>query len=143
MADKFSKETRSRIMGSIKRRSKLEDKVSKALWKTGIRFRKNDKSLYGTPDISIKTFKIVIFIDSCFWHVCPEHFKMPKSNTDFWIKKVESNIERDKRVTEYYINKGWNLMRVWEHELKKDNFHTTIDKIAHFIQTVKLNKRKV
>lgn len=108
----FSKETRSRIMGSIKRRSKLEDNVSKALWKTGIRCRKNDKSLYGTPDISIKTFKIVIFIDSCFWHVCPEHFKMPESNTDFWINKVESNIQRDKRVSEYYINEGWNLMRV-------------------------------
>ncbi|SFB98868.1 T/G mismatch-specific endonuclease [Bacillus sp. OV322] len=140
MADKFSKETRSRIMGSIKRRSKLEDKVSKALWKKGIRFRKNEKSLYGTPDISIKTFKIVIFIDSCFWHVCPEHFKMPKSNLDFWIKKVNSNIERDKRVTDYYNKKGWNILRIWEHELKKDNFNDTIDALAIHIQKSKDKK---
>jgi len=138
MPDKFSKETRSKIMGSIKARSKLEDKVSRALWKRGYRFRKNDRSLFGTPDISIKKYMTVIFIDSCYWHACPEHFRMPKSNTDFWKNKIERNIERDSRVTRYYEDIGWNILRIWEHDLRKDRFETTIDRLADFIRLAQL-----
>src|SRR5699024_10844570 len=86
----------------------------------GYRFRRNTKDLFGKPDISIKKYKIVIFIDSCFWHQCPIHGNMPKTNVEYWKPKLERNVERDKEVDEYYKQKGWNIKRIWEHEVKKD-----------------------
>lgn len=136
MADKMSKEQRRKTMQAIKSQSHLENTVSKALWKKGIRFRKNVQSLCGTPDIVIQKYKVVIFIDSCFWHGCPIHGNRPKPNQEFWNKKLDRNIERDAEITQYYKDKNWNIMRVWEHDIK-DDFENTIDEIAEFIQTAK------
>jgi DNA mismatch endonuclease (patch repair protein) len=119
-------------MRAIKSRSRLEDKVSKALWRAGYRFRKNDKSLMGKPDISIKKYKVAIFIDSCFWHGCPLHGNMPRSNKDYWKKKLSRNKERDREVNNYYETNGWNYLRVWEHDLKQ-SFDHAIEKIKQFI----------
>lgn len=118
--DRITKEQRSKVMSSIKAKSKLEDTVTKELWKRGLRFRRNVRSLKGTPDIAIKKYKIVIFIDSCFWHCCPIHGKIPKSNVEFWEKKLKRNMEHDKEVNEYYQSQGWILLRFWEHEIRKD-----------------------
>jgi DNA mismatch endonuclease, patch repair protein len=118
-------------MKAIKSQSSLENKVSEALWKKGFRFRKNAK-MFGKPDISIKKYKVVIFIDSCFWHCCPLHGNMPKTNQEYWTKKLQRNISRDKEVNKYYINNGWNLLRVWEHEFKRD-YEATVNYIANFI----------
>lgn len=120
MADIMSKEQRSKTMSAIRAQSKLENIFTKALWNEGLRFRKNVRKLRGTPDIVIQKYKIVIFVDSCFWHGCPLHFKRPKSNQEFWDKKITRNRERDKEVNEYYIVKGWNLKRIWEHEIRSD-----------------------
>lgn len=139
MADKISPEERSRIMGKIRAQSKLENRLSKELWKRGIRFRKNTRSLFGTPDISIKKYKIVIFVDSCFWHVCPVHGNRPKSNQEFWDKKLLRNQERDREVTNYYLEKGWYLKRVWEHEIKKD-INQVVDDLVDFINKVRLSE---
>lgn len=140
MPDKFPKETRSKIMKSIKSESKLENKVSKALWNEGLRFRKNDKTLFGKPDISIKKYKIVIFIDSCFWHNCEIHGHIPKSNQEYWIKKLHRNAERDKKVNQYYKERNWNIVRVWEHQLKKTNFENTIHDLASCVFNIKEDK---
>lgn len=140
MVDKITKEKRSEIRRSIKAQSKLENTVSKALWKRGIRFRKNERTLLGTPDISIKKHKIVIFIDSCFWHGCPVHGKTPSSNIDFWETKISNNKERDRKITSYYEEKGWNIRRVWEHELTKANFDKTIEDLTSFINAHKHTK---
>lgn len=141
MTDNLSKETRIRNMKAIKSVSKLEDKISSELWKRGFRFRRNDRSLYGKPDISIKKYKVVIFIDSCFWHQCPFHGNMPKSNTDYWRNKLNRNIERDKEVTTYYYNSGWNILRIWEHEFKVD-FTYSIKEITNFINIQKEKRSK-
>jgi DNA mismatch endonuclease, patch repair protein len=138
MTDTHTKEQRIKNMKAIKSQSNLENKVSKALWNKGFRFRKNSK-LYGKPDIAIQKFKIVIFIDSCFWHVCPEHSNIPKSNQDYWVKKLNRNQERDREVSRYYKEQGWNIMRIWEHELKRD-FDGTIEKISSFINKVKFKQ---
>ena len=140
MSDKFSKETRSKIMKSIKSESKLENRVSKALWKKGLRFRKNDKSLLGKPDISIKKYKIVIFIDSCFWHNCDIHGHIPKTNQEYWIQKLYRNMKRDKKVTQYYKDEDWKIKRIWEHQLEKANFENTIDELSEYIQEIKRNQ---
>ena len=137
MPDKVSKETRHNIMKSIKStHSKIENIVTKSLWHKGIRFRRNVKDLPGKPDIAIKKYKIVIFIDSCFWHGCELHCKLPKSNIAYWKKKIESNMQRDMIINKYYSENGWNIMRAWEHQLK-DNLPETILSIYNFIINAK------
>lgn len=123
---------RSKIMSSIKAVSKLESLVTQELWKKGFRFRRNVRGMVGTPDIAIKKYKVVIFIDSCFWHFCPVHGRMPKSNVEFWKKKLERNQQRDKEHTKFYLQKGWHILRIWEHEIRQD-FDKTIQKIATFV----------
>lgn len=140
MADIVSKEMRSKMMGAVKSVSRLENMVASELWKRGVRFRRNTTKLMGRPDISIKKFKIVIFIDSCFWHACPLHGVMPKTNTAFWEGKLQANKARDNEVDIHYRSAGWNICRVWEHDLKKD-FAQSVDAIYGFIDDCK-NRRK-
>lgn len=132
MADMMTPEQRRKNMQAIRSISKLESIVSKELWNKGYRFRRNTKDLFGKPDISIKKYKIVIFIDSCFWHQCPIHGNMPKTNVEYWKPKLERNVERDKEVDEYYKQKGWNIKRIWEHEVKKD-LEKVVTEIGDFI----------
>lgn len=120
--DKLSKEQRSRNMKRIKSKgSKIETLLGKALWKKGVRYRKNDKSVYGKPDFTIKKYKIAIFCDSEFWHgkdwVDKKH--EIKSNVDFWHKKIERNIARDKEVNEFLQNNNWTVIRFWGKEIIK------------------------
>lgn len=140
MPEKITKEQRSKNMKAIKSQSMLENAITKALWRKGFRFRKNAK-MFGKPDISIKKYKIVIFIDSCFWHCCPIHGNMPKSNQEYWTKKLARNVSRDKEVNQYYQENGWKVMRIWEHEFKQD-FDAAVDSIADFIKTKTVLKEK-
>lgn len=137
--DNLTKEQRRKNMQAIKSRSKLEEKITKVLWHKGIRYRKNVKSLTGSPDIAIKKYKIAIFIDSCFWHVCPIHGNKPKSNHDYWTNKLKRNQERDQEVNQHYKEKKWSILRVWEHEFKMD-FDGTISRIILFIENAKNDK---
>ncbi|EFU43868.1 DNA mismatch endonuclease Vsr [Paenibacillus vortex V453] len=136
MVDKFSGEVRSKIMKSIKSISKMEDKVSKELWKRGFRFRRNIKDLPGKPDIAINKYKSVVFLDSCYWHLCEIHGHIPQSNIEYWSKKLLRNKERDRMNTELYIDSGWHILRIWEHQIK-DDFNDTVDTIAAFLQHAK------
>jgi DNA mismatch endonuclease, patch repair protein len=136
MGDVLTKEQRRKNMKAIKSQSKLENLVSKELWKRGIRFRKNSKDLFGKPDISIKKYKIVIFIDSCFWHCCELHGNMPKSNQEFWSKKLKRNKQRDLEVNEYYQKLGWHIKRIWEHEIKQ-SLNDVVKEIIDFIYDCK------
>ncbi|MEK8211277.1 very short patch repair endonuclease [Paenibacillus sp. FSL L8-0463] len=137
MADKISKEKRSENMRAIRSVSILENMVTKGVWSRGYRFRKNVQGMLGKPDIVIKKYKVVIFIDSCFWHNCPVHGTVPKSNTEFWIEKLTRNKRRDKEVSDYYVEENWNLLRIWEHEIRSD-FNGTIEKIINFINLAKV-----
>lgn len=138
MTDKITTAQRRKTMQAVKSISKLEDLVAKELWNRNIRYRRNVKNLLGKPDIAIKKYKIVIFIDSCFWHHCPLHGRVPKSNVDFWENKFKRNLERDGKVNAFYMENGWHLLRVWEHDLKS-NFELTIGKIIEFINDAKNN----
>ena len=138
MTDLITKEQRRKNMQAIKSISKLESLLSKELWKRGLRYRRNTQ-LFGKPDLSIAKYKIVIFIDSCFWHCCPLHGNMPKSNTEYWSKKLKRNVERDLEVNQHYKNKGWHIKRVWEHEIKEDLGKVT-DDILEFIGKIKLSE---
>lgn len=121
--DKFSKEKRSEIMKAIKNKnSQIEIALSKALWQKGYRYRRNCKDIIGKPDIAFLKYKIAIFIDSEFWHGYDWNNKKRefKSNKDFWINKIESNMKRDELVNRELIKKGWIVLRFWGKQIKKD-----------------------
>lgn len=136
MADIMTPEQRRKTMSSIRAVSKLESIVASELWKKGYRFRRNTRKMMGTPDISIKKYKVVIFIDSCFWHQCPKHGNVPKTNVKFWEKKFSRNKERDEEVNVYYEEKGWNIKRIWEHEVRQDLGKVTAE-LGDFIDSAK------
>ena len=122
MADVFSKETRSKIMSCIRGKdTKPEIMLRKELFKRGYRYslKHKFKGLNFTPDMVMVSRKICVFVDGCFWHKCPECYKRPKSNKDYWERKIERNIQRDKEQNEFLKSKGWNVIRVWEHEILK------------------------
>ena len=73
----------------------------------------------GNPDFIDWKNKTVIFIDGCFWHKCPFHYKQPKSNKNYWLPKIKKNILRDKEITIAYKKANWKVIRIWEHEIKK------------------------
>lgn len=141
--DTLSKESRRKNMQAIKgKETKLETRVSHALWYKGIRFRKNVRGLYGNPDIAIRKHKVAIFIDSCFWHACPLHCHVPETNREFWLAKLERNKQRDQEVTDHYHQNGWRVLRVWEHDLKH-NFCGEIQRIVDCIHLAKQPRKNL
>lgn len=141
MVDNLSPEQRRKNMQHIRsKNTKIENEVSKHLWNMGFRVRKNVKDLFGKPDISIKKYKVVIFIDSCFWHSCPVHNNIPSTNQTYWIPKLKRNQQRDMEVTSYYQNMNWNILRIWEHEFKQD-FQGSMNRISQFILNAVKNSK--
>jgi len=140
--DKLTKEQRRKNMRAIKNKgSKIEVMLGKALWKKGYRYRKNNKSVFGKPDFTFKELKVAIFCDSEFWHGKDWEVKKleHKSNIDFWHKKIERNIERDKEVNNYLRNKGWKVLRFWGEEIEK-SLDICIKKIEIALNTRKNEK---
>lgn len=134
MVDKVTAEVRSETMRRVKsKNTSLELKVRSALYKRGLRYRLN-YPLPGKPDIIFPKQKIVIFIDSCFWHGCPEHLRKPASNIIYWSEKIKKNIARDKMVNKKYKEMDWKIIRLWEHDLKKD-FEKTISNLVHAVKS--------
>lgn len=128
--DVHDKKTRSYNMSRIKgKNTKPEEIVRKYLFSKGFRYRKNDKKLPGTPDIVLPKYKTVIFVNGCFWHGHKDcrYFVVPKTNTDFWLNKINTNIERDKHKQEALKELGWNVIVVWECELKSQTKETTLE----------------
>jgi DNA mismatch endonuclease (patch repair protein) len=115
-----------------------EIKLRKFLWGLGIRYRKNVKKLPGSPDIVISKYKLVIFIDGEFWHGFNWATKKQKlkSNRDFWIPKIERNMQRDKENNLRLQNNGWKVMRFWEHQIKKE-FNVCVNTILDYISEQK------
>jgi DNA mismatch endonuclease (patch repair protein) len=121
MADKFSKQKRSEIMSKVRNKdSKIEILLRKELWKNGFRYRKNSTKYFGKPDVVLPKHKTVIFVDSCFWHGCKKHGSMPQTRREFWENKITRNKARDKEVSRFYKKEGWNIVRIWEHDICLD-----------------------
>lgn len=113
----------------------IELTLRKALWEKGYRYRKNVKSVYGHPDIAFIGKKIAVFCDSEFWHGFDwDHQKNDfKTHQEFWIPKIEQNIERDKKVTEKLESEGWTVIRFWGNEIVK-NTNDCVEAIIKAIQ---------
>ena len=120
MADTVSKKKRSEIMSTVRsKNSKIEVDFRKAIWKAGFRYRKNPTKYFGKPDIVLPKHKTVIFIDSCFWHGCKKHCRIPAVRRNYWMQKISKNVARDKEVVRHYKKQGWKIFRIWEHNLQK------------------------
>ena len=85
--------------------------------KLGIKGWRRHQSMFGNPDFVFAQAKIAVFVDGCFWHGCPNHCRMPKTNREYWENKIEKNKRRDRKVTRVLRSEDWNVIRIWEHEL--------------------------
>lgn len=133
----YTTKQRSELMGKIKsRETKEEIKLRKALWHLGYRYRKNVKKLPGSPDIVFTKHGLAVFIDGEFWHGYDWEEKQLKikTNRGFWIPKIERNMQRDQSNNEELSKAGWQVMRFWEKEIKKD-FEGCINRIVSFIES--------
>ncbi|MFW6275868.1 MAG: very short patch repair endonuclease [bacterium] len=131
----YTTKARSQLMSKIKsKETKPEQKLRKVLWGLGIRYRKNVTKLPGSPDIVISKYKLVIFIDGTFWHGYnwAEKKKKIKSNRDFWIPKIERNMQRDKQNNILLKDEGWKVLRFWDFQIKKE-FTSCLYKILETI----------
>lgn len=129
--DNLTSIQRSKIMRAIRStNTKDEVRLAKALWHLGYRYRKNNRKIFGAPDLTFKKLKIAIFVDSEFfhgkdWETQKNRFK---SNVEFWQKKIERNMQRDIEVNNHLIGKGWTVLRFWSTEIQ-NNLENCIAKI--------------
>ena len=113
----------SRRMSKVKLKGGDDEKrLAKALWHKGYRYHLNDKNLPGSPDIAILRYHIAVFVDGEFWHGYDWEIRKPrlKRNRDYWIEKIEENMNRDRRVDQTLEMLGWKPIRFWSKEVKKD-----------------------
>ena len=120
MADIVDRQTRSRMMAGITGKdTKPELQIRKALHALGYRYRLHAKDLQGRPDIILPKYRAAIFVNGCFWHGHDCHlFKMPKTRTEFWQKKIEGNTIRDKLARKTLASQSWRVLVIWECALK-------------------------
>lgn len=123
--DNLTPAQRKKNMRNIKSKdTSIEVRLRKEMWRRGYRYRKNDKSLPGTPDITMYKYKIAIFCDGEFFHGKDWEVLRPKlmksNNSDYWISKISNNIERDDQVNKSLLCKGWTVIRFWGNDIKKD-----------------------
>lgn len=130
--------TRSKIMASIhSRNTKPELIVRRYLWNNGFRFRLNHPRLPGRPDIVLRKYKTCIFINGCFWHGhnCL-NFRPPKTNIQYWNKKINDNRARDLKVLNSLKDMGWHTITIWECELSKDKREQTLESLIYTLNYI-------
>lgn len=143
MVDNLLTEERSSLMSHVKSRGNLSTE------KTLIRvFRENrisgwrrNLALYGRPDFAFPRHRVLVFVDGCFWHGCPIHCRVPASHTDYWKEKIARNSVRDRTTNQVLRNRGWQVLRVWEHELTSRNRTKLLRKLARLLPSPPLNPR--
>ena len=130
--DVHDSKTRSYNMSCIKgKRTKPEEIVARYLFSQGFRYRRNVRSLPGTPDIVLKKYNTVIFVNGCFWHMHENcrYSVMPENHKEFWAEKLLKNKERDEKKKRQLEQMGWNVTVVWECQLKGEEKLPALEKL--------------
>jgi DNA mismatch endonuclease (patch repair protein) len=120
--DNLTSIQRSKTMSAIRStNTKCEVRLAKALWHLGYRYRKNNRTVFGTPDLTFKKLKIAIFVDSEFFHGKDWETQKHriKTNTEYWHKKIARNMQRDVEVNNYLVSIKWKVIRFWSQEIEK------------------------
>ncbi|NHA14134.1 very short patch repair endonuclease [Thioalkalivibrio sp. XN279] len=134
MVDSLDPDQRRRCMASNRScDTSPETRLRHQLWRRGLRYRLK-VPLPGKPDIVFTGSKVAVFVDGCFWHGCPKHKNLPRTNADFWKKKIDATRARDKRVTRQLQRDGWSVIRVWEHDLGR-RLAVTVGRIEKHVRT--------
>ena len=144
--DRLTKEQRHRSMSAIRgKNTKPEIVVRKFLFGRGFRYRLNYPRLPGHPDIVLRKYRTAIFVNGCFWHGhdnC-KYYRLPKTNVDFWRKKVERNKKRDIEEQRQLASMGWHCITIWECQLKPKIRRQTLDSLAYTLNYIFLEDRKI
>ena len=144
--DKMTEEQRHRCMAAIRSRdTRPEMLVRRYLHACGFRYRLNHPGLPGHPDIVLRKYRTVIFVNGCFWHGhegCP-HFRLPKTNTGFWRAKIERNKARDKAEQAQLATMGWHCITVWECQLKSGCRAATLASLAFTLNRIFLEDHTI
>ena len=131
--DDLSKEDRHKNMQNIRSRNTVPELlIMNELKRRKVYFAKHVDKIIGKPDIVFRRKKIIVFIDSDFWHCNPKKFIMPATNIEYWNKKLHKNMERDKFVNKILKKDGWKVLRFWESDIKK-NKSKVVNKILKSI----------
>jgi DNA mismatch endonuclease, patch repair protein len=144
--DRLTKEQRHRCMSAIRgKNTKPEIVVRKFLFGRGFRYRLNYPRLPGHPDIVLRKYRTAIFVNGCFWHGhdnC-KYYRLPKTNVDFWRKKVERNKKRDIEEQRQLASMGWHCITIWECQLKPKIRRQTLESLAYTLNYIFLEERKI
>lgn len=144
--DKLTPQQRHNNMASIRsKNTKPEILVRRYLWQQGFRYRLNNPRLPGHPDIVLRKYRTCIFINGCFWHGhegC-KYFVVPKTNTEFWVKKINRNRDRDKEQHKKLATMGWHVIVVWECQLKSEAREKTLESLAFTLNHIYLQDHAV
>ncbi|HFC8839668.1 TPA: very short patch repair endonuclease [Neisseria subflava] len=142
--DKLTPEQRKKCMRANKSTgTKPELVLAKAMWALGLRYRKNCGSIFGKPDFSFKKYKVAVFVDGEFWHGKDWEQKKAeiKGNREFWIAKIERNIQRDIEVTGRLKAEGWTVLRFWSNDVVKDTT-SCAEKVKEIIRARRIDLQK-
>lgn len=120
MADTVTRSERSAIMAAVRSdgNASTELRLIAVLRSIGARGWRRHYPLAGRPDFVFRAQRIVVFVDGCFWHGCPEHLRLPAANGAYWRAKIACNRARDRKTRRQLVLKGWRVVQIWEHELK-------------------------
>lgn len=112
---------RSALMSRIRGRNTTPElQLRSLLYGAGLRFRLHAKDVPGRPDLVFRPSKVAVFVDGCFWHKCPRHFRMPSTNPDFWHRKIAANVARRRQVRRQLLARQWKAIEIWECDLRND-----------------------
>lgn len=140
----MSIEQRHKNMAAVRSKdTKPEMVVRKYLWSRGFRYRVNNPRLPGHPDIVLRKYHTCIFVNGCFWHGhegC-KYFRMPKTNTEFWERKISRNKERDREEQKQLARMGWHCITVWECELKGERREKTLESLEYTLNHIFIQDR--
>lgn len=134
--DVVSPSKRSQVMASIRSRGNksTELRFIRILKECGLVGWRRGYPLSGRPDFTFPKQRVAVFLDGCFWHGCERHCRMPASNRQYWAQKIDRNKRRDQSVTKMLRNKGWVVIRFWEHDLKGEVGMKKIRTLAQLLQ---------
>ena len=137
MTELFSKLTRSELMSRIRGKGNktTELRLISIFRDLEIHGWRRNMRLEGRPDFVFPAIRVAIFVDGCYWHGCPQHYKQPSSNVSFWTTKIAKNKARDRRVGRMLKAKGWSVVRIWEHSLKQSNRKRLVARLRRLPQT--------
>jgi DNA mismatch endonuclease (patch repair protein) len=123
MADMFDRQTRTRIMKAVRTaETEPEERLAFALRELGLRFRRNDRHVFGKPDFAFRALRLAVFVDGDFWHgrAWFERREAPATNPEFWIGKFERNAKRDRLVERELRRSGWSVLRLWGSDVRRE-----------------------